>query len=335
MKSIRVVQFGLGPIGQACAKVVLQKSGLELVGAIDIDPKKSGRDIAEICGLKKKIGVPVRADAAHALAEWKPHVVIHTTSSFLEHVESQLETIVCSKAHVVSSTEELFYPFQRNPEFCQRMDSLARQHGVAIVGTGVNPGFAMDILPLCLTSACTSVEKITVVRLADASKRRLPLQKKIGAGLSFEEFRDQQASGLMGHVGLRESALAVMDRLRWPVEEIKESLQPVSAEKKIQTLHVSVEPKHVAGIRQIIRVKSGGKERLVLDLQISVGVEHPHDSIEIVGNPPLSMRIDGGIFGDTATIGLLVNTVPKVIQAQPGLRTLMELPMPYAFLGMK
>jgi 4-hydroxy-tetrahydrodipicolinate reductase len=332
LNRIRVVQFGLGPIGQACVKALAQKSGVELVGGIDIDVNKIGKDLGEVCGLKNPLGAVVRGDVNAALAEWRPQVVVHTTLSFLDRVEDQLRTIIRGGAHIVSSTEELFYPYQRNPEFCERIDALAAQHGVAIVATGVNPGFSMDILPLCLTGVCTEVEKITATRVVDASRRRLPLQKKIGAGISRKEFRERVASGTFGHIGLRESALAVMNAMRWPVDEIKESLKPMLAEKRVKTPFLTVEPGQITGIHQIMRVKSGGEERLRLELQMFVGAKKPHDSVEIVGNPPLAMRIDDGIFGDTATIGALVNAIPKIINARPGLRTMLDLPVPYAFL---
>jgi hypothetical protein len=331
MNPIRVIQFGLGPIGQACVKVLLQKPGLELVGGIDIDPQKAGKDIGEVCGLSKSLGMVVRGDAGAALADWRPQVVVHTTFSFLDRIEDQLATVIRAGAHVVSSSEELFYPYQRNPGFGQRIDTLAKQHGVAIIGTGVNPGFAMDILPLCLSGVCTEVKKIIATRVVDTSQRRLPLQKKTGAGLSRQEFEERLAAGRFGHIGLRESALAVMDTLGWPVDEIEESIRPVIAETKMTTEFLTVEPQQVAGLRQIMRVKSAGQERLVFDLEISVGAQEPHDSVQIIGDPPFSMRIDGGIFGRTATIGALVNTIPKIIHAPPGLRTMMELPVPYAF----
>jgi hypothetical protein len=331
MKPVRVVQFGLGPIGQACVKALLQKPGLELVGGIDIDPQKAGQDIGEVCGLNKRLGMVVRGDAQEALADWRPQVVVHTTFSFLDRIEDQLATIIRAGAHMVSSSEELFYPFQRNPAFCQRIDALAKQHGVAVIGTGVNPGFAMDILPLCLTGVCTEVEKIIATRVVDTSQRRLPLQKKTGAGLSRQEFEERLAAGRFGHIGLRESALAVMDTLGWLVDEIEESITPVVAETEMTTDYLTVEPQQVAGLRQIMRVKSDGRERLVLDLEISVGAKEPHDSVQIIGDPPFSVRIEGGIFGRTATIGALVNTIPKIVSAPPGLRTMMELPVPYAF----
>ncbi len=192
----------------------------------------------------------------------------------------------------------------------------------------------MDILPLCLTGVCTEVNKIAITRVVDAGHRRLPLQKKIGAGISRREFEQRLATGGFGHIGLRESALAVMATLGWPVDDIEESIEPVIAETEVRTDFLTVERQQVAGLRQVLRVHSTGQERLVLDLQMYVGADEPHDSVEVTGDPPLSMRIEGGIFGDTATIGALINTVPKIVNAQPGLRTMMELPVPYAFGGM-
>ncbi|MGH2542448.1 MAG: NAD(P)H-dependent amine dehydrogenase family protein, partial [Ardenticatenaceae bacterium] len=279
------------------------------------------------------LGLLVRSDAAAALAEWQPDVVLHTTLSFLNRIEEQLATIIRARAHVVSSTEELFYPFERDPAFARRIDNLAREHGVAVVGTGVNPGFVMDVLPLCLTGVCASVQKIIVTRVVDASQRRLPLQKKIGAGISRQAFEERVASGTFGHIGLRESALAVMATFGWSIEKVEESLEPVIADRRIETSYLVVEAGQVAGLHQTLRVHSVGVERLVLDLQMAVGVNGSYDAIEINGNPPLSTRIEGGIFGDTATVAALVNTIPKILHAPPGLRTMMELPLPYAYLG--
>lgn len=333
MKSIRVVQIGLGPIGQSCVRVLAQKPGFELVGGVDIDPDKVGRDLGVVCGLDRRLGVTVRGDLEAALAEWRPHVAVHTTLSFLDRVRDQLETIIRAGAHVVSSTEELFYPFDRDVAFCADIDALAKRHGVAVVGTGVNPGFAMDVLPLCLTGVCVQVEQIRVTRVVDASLRRLPLQKKIGAGLSQEDFCRRLEAGHFGHIGMRESALAVMAALGWPVDCMEEHIEPVLAQTEVQTDWLTVAPLQVAGLHQELRVKSDGQERLLLDLHMYIGARGPHDSVEISGDPPLSMRIEGGIFGDTATVGALVNVIPRIVNVSPGLRTAIELPLPHAFMG--
>lgn len=329
---IRVVQFGLGPIGQACVKVLMQKPAVELVGAIDIDPMKSGRDIGEVCGLKNPVGATVRSEAAAALAEWRPQVVVHTTSSFLDKIEDQLAQIIRSGCHIVSSSEELFFPVERDPEFCNRIDALAKQHNVAVVATGVNPGFTMDVLPLCLSGVCTNVKAIKISRIGDASNRRLPFQQKIGAGMTRAEFRKRLAAGGFGHIGLRESAQIVANTLGWKIESYKGTLQPVIAMRRVKTKYLTVEEGQVAGIHQALRCKIAGKDALVFDWKMFVGAKETYDGVEISGDPPINMRIHGGVFGDTGTIGALVNTVPKVLNAAPGLRTMTDLPVPYVFL---
>jgi len=330
---IRVVQFGLGPIGQACVKTLLQKPAVELIGGIDIDPAKSGRDLGEVCGLPQKLGVPVRHDTQSALAEWRPHVVLHTTSSFLPRIEEQLTDIIRAGAHVVSSSEELFFPFERDPDFCTRLDQLAQQNQVAVVATGVNPGFTMDILPLCLTGVCTQVSAIKIYRYADASKRRLPFQQKIGAGISRAEFRQKVASGTFGHIGLRESAMTIAKALNWEISAFKETIKPVIAQKRVKTPFLTVSAGQVAGIHQTLKCRIGAKDALVFDWMMSVGAKETVDGVRIAGDPPIEMCIPGGVFGDTGTIGALVNTLPKISNAKSGLRTMLDLSVPYAFMG--
>jgi 4-hydroxy-tetrahydrodipicolinate reductase len=330
MNSIRVIQLGLGPIGQACVRELARRSSIDLAGGVDVDPEMVGRDLGEVCGLEEPLGTTVRADLAEALAEWQPQVVVHTTQSFLDRIRGQLETVIQAGAHVVSSSEELFYPYRRDAAFCRELDALAAAHGVAVVGTGVNPGFVMDLLPLCLTGVCVQVDRLVITRVVDASVRRRPLQLKVGAGLTEQAFQERLATGHFGHIGLRESAIAVMDALGWPIDRIEEQIRPVVAEQTVQTPFLTVEPGQVAGLRQEMRVWGEGVERLSLELQMYVGASGSYDSVEVTGDPPLSMRIEGGVFGDTATIGALVNTIPKVMATAPGLRTMLDLPVPFA-----
>ncbi len=326
-----MVQYGLGPIGTESAKVVLQRSGLELVGAVDIAPDKAGRDLGELLGLDGKLGVVVSADAEATLERMKPDVVIHTTSSFLAEVKEQLEICICAGANVVSSCEELFYPFDRDPGFSEHIDSLAREYNVSVLGTGVNPGFAMDVLPVCLTGMCISVERVSCVRIVDASKRRLPLQRKIGAGMAPEEFRRRVASGGFGHIGLVESVRAVAAALGWRLDRVEEQVEPVVADRPVQTPFLKVNVGKVAGIEHTARGIVGGKEKVLLRLLMYVGAEDPRDEVHIEGEPPIHNVVSGGIFGDTATVAALVNAIPLIVRAEPGLRTAFELPVPRAF----
>lgn len=331
---LRVVQYGLGPIGQEVARTILEKQktgSVELVGAIDIDPEKVGRDVADLIGSSDRAGVEVLENAPRVLAETDPDVVLHTTTSFLDGVASQLKECVEAGAHVVSSTEELAYPFERYPRLAQELDRVAREEGRVIVGTGVNPGYAMDTLALAATGVCVSVNSIAVERVVDASKRRKPLQQKIGAGLSTDAFAEKKATGTFGHIGLRESLWLVADGLGWSLDDVEETLSPVVADERVETPYLTAEEGEVAGIHHAIEGTVGGEVVLSLDLKMFVGAEASQDAVTVDGDPPIDLVVENGIFGDTATVGALVNTIPLAVEASPGLRTMKDLPVPRAF----
>lgn len=331
---LRIVQYGLGPIGLACVRTLLAKAptgALMLVGAIDIDPAKVGCDLADLLSLDASTGVIVSGDAAATLAATKPDVVLHTTSSFLNRVEAQLVGCLEAGAHVVSSTEELSFPHDRHPEIAARLDAAAKAAGRIVVGTGVNPGYAMDALALMATGVCTEVSHVEVNRVVDAGARRGPLQRKVGAGITPEAFAEKKATGTFGHIGLRESLLMVADGLGWALDGIEEALDPVLSNRAITTPHAEVEAGQVAGIRHAIQGSIDGTEVLALTLQMYVGAEGSHDTVTVTGTPPITLTVPGGIFGDTATIAALVNTAGLVADAQPGLRTMADLPVLRAF----
>ena len=331
---IRVVQYGLGPIGRSCALSLLDKaqSGLvSLVGAIDIHPELAGRELAEVLGLREPTGISISNDARELLRQIRPDVVIHTTSSFLERVYDQIAGCLDAGASVVSSTEELFYPFDRHPELAQSLDELARDRGVCVMGTGVNPGFAMDMLAVTASGVCSAVRRIQISRVVDAGKRREPLQRKVGAGITVDEFTFRKEAGSFGHVGLRESASFVAQALGWRVERYVETIEPVVAAQRMVTECLTVEAGTVAGIHQHLIGFNGSKPVLELDLQMYVGANDPLDAVVIDGDPPVDLLVRGGIFGDTATVAALVNAIPLVVSAEPGLRLSSELPVPRAF----
>lgn len=333
---IRIIQYGLGPIGLESARTILEKSGsgrLELVGAVDIDPSKVGRDLGELLGSSKPMGIVVTDDLDRLLADERPDVVLHTTSSFLAGVRDQLLACVRAGAHVISSTEELFFPFDRHPELAAELHQAAEDNGVVILGTGVNPGFAMDTLALMATGVCTDVSAIHVRRVVDAGKRRLPLQRKIGVGLEPAAFEEKKKTGTFGHVGLRESLLFVADGLGWQLDRTEETLEPVIAQADMTTAHLSVKKGQVAGLAHHISGFVAGRAVLTLELNMYAGADDPVDAIHVEGTPPIDLVIHGGIFGDTATVGALTNAIPLVLRTRPGLRTMKDLPVPRVFLS--
>jgi 2,4-diaminopentanoate dehydrogenase len=328
-KRIRVIQYGIGPIGASIVRLMRQKASLEIVGAIDTDPNKAGRDLGEVVGSPDAPwGVTVSADAESMLA--KPaDIVVHSTSSYLASVMDQLLACAAAGLCVVSTCEELAYPFHKHPQLSKTLDAAAQKEGVALVGTGVNPGFVMDKLPITLSVVLQRVDWVSAVRVVDASKRRLPLQKKIGAGMTPAEFRAQVAAGAIKHHGLPESIAMVADGLGFSLDDISESIEPMIADEAVKTEFLEVAPGQVAGVHQIARGTASGKEKIFMELKMYVGAKEPADTIVLKGEPNLTLTIPGGTHGDIATAAVVVNSIPAILAANAGLRTSRDLPLSF------
>jgi hypothetical protein len=326
-KRIRAIQYGVGPIGAGLARLMREKQSIEIIGAVDTDPAKAGRDLGEIVGAADAPwGVSVTSDAA-ALLQESADVVVHSTSSSLPAVADQLMACLAAEACVVSTCEELSYPFRKHPQLAAQLDAEAKTWGVALVGTGVNPGFVMDKLVATLSGVAQRIESVRVTRIVDAAGRRLPLQEKVGAGMSVEEFRAQVAAGAIKHHGLPESVALVSDALGLGVDEISETIEPMVASETVRTEFLEVAPGQAAGVHQIARGLAGGVEKIYMELQMYVGAKEPRDAIELQGWPNISLVIPGGTHGDVATAAVVVNTIPAILAAPAGLRTVRDLPM--------
>ena len=326
-KKIRVIQYGVGPIGAAIVRLLREKQAIEIIGAVDKDPAKAGRDLGEVAGAADAPwGVTITAEAAAVLGE-AADVVVHSTSSHLPDVMDQLLECLAAESCVVSTCEELAYPFRKYPELSKKLDSTAKDWGVAIVGTGVNPGFVMDKLLLTLSTVSQRITRARAVRIVDASKRRLPLQKKIGAGMTVEEFRAQVAAGVIKHHGLPESVAMVSDGLGLGIDEITETIEPVVAKSKVKTEYLEVEAGQAAGVHQIARGLAGGEEKIYMELQMYVGAEESSDTVELEGQPNIRLVVPGGTHGDIATASVVVNSIPALLDAPAGLRTSRDLPL--------
>jgi hypothetical protein len=326
-KKIRAIQYGVGPIGASIARLMREKQAIEICGAIDTDPGKAGRDLGEVAGAPDAPwGVKISADAKDVL-EQAADIVIHSTSSSLPKVLDQLIACLEAESCVVSTCEELSYPYRKYPEAAAKLDATAKDWGVALVGTGVNPGFVMDKLVITLAAVSQQIEHAKALRVVDASTRRLPLQKKIGAGMSVEEFRQQVDAGVIKHVGLPESVAMVADSLNLAVDNITETIEPVIANEPVRTEFLSVEPGQAAGVHQIARGTAGGEELVYLELQMYVGAKEPHDTVQLKGRPNISLVIPGGSHGDIATASVVVNSIPVILDAPAGLRTARDLPI--------
>jgi hypothetical protein len=327
-KRIRAIQYGVGPIGASIARLMREKQAIEIIGAIDTDPAKAGRDLGEVVGAPDAPwSVKISGEAKDVL-EQNADVVIHSTSSSLPNVMDQLLACLEAESSIVSTCEELSYPFRTYPELAAQLDAAAKESGVALVGTGVNPGFVMDKLVVTLAAVSQRIQHAKALRVVDASKRRLPLQKKIGAGMTVEEFRAQVKAGVIRHVGLPESVAMVADSFNLPVEQITETIEPKVAAERIETEYLTVEPGQAAGVHQIARgFSKDGTELVYLELQMFVGAKDPADTILLTGHPNISLVIPGGSHGDIATASVVVNSIPAILDARAGLRTSRDLPI--------
>ena len=334
MEKIRVVLYGIGAIGSRIAKFLLEKEGVEIVGAIDVAKDKVGKDLGEVLGIDKRLGIIVSNNPEAVLTSDRADVVVHATSSYLKDVYPQIAPLAKYGVNVVSTCEELSYPYVSEPELAKKLDALGMRYGVTFLGTGINPGFLMDTLVITLTGVCQRVNRIKVERVMNAATRRVPFQKKIGAGLTVKEFKKKiKAKAITGHVGLEQSIGMIAGALKWRLDKIKvDPVKPVMAEKNVASEAIKVRRGQVAGIRQSAHGFVGGKEKVTLEFQAYIGAEDEYDAITIDGVPPIQERISPCVHGDLATIAIIVNSIPKVINAPPGLITMKDLPVPSAAL---
>jgi 4-hydroxy-tetrahydrodipicolinate reductase len=322
--TVRVIQFGLGPIGCATARLVHERENLELVGAVDIDPAKIGTDVGELIGLGRALGIEVKARLAEVGGP--ADVVVHTTNSFFDLFIDELLEILAAGLDIVSTSEELTFPWLDHPDQAAQVDGAARRAGKTVLGTGVNPGFLMDALPLFMTSISQRVDHIDIARVVNASQRRGPFQAKIGSGMTVELFQSKMAEGRMGHVGLIQSTAMILDSLGKELVRFESHVDPIVAEVPVRSEFFDVQPGLVRGMHQTARAYTGDGEFLSLTFRAALGEEPAYDAITVSGCPDLSVRLRG-TNGDLATVAIAVNAIRRAREAAPGLVTMRDLPI--------
>ena len=325
-ESTSVIQYGLGPIGAAMARHVVERAGLELVGGVDVDPAKAGRDVGEVIGLGCSLGFGVGQTLAQVLDTTGADVVLHTTSSHFEMFKSQIIEILEAGLDVVSTAEELSFPWLAYLTEAAEVDAVAKRVGKTVLGTGINPGFLLDWLPLSLTAICQRVDHIDVTRVINASVRRGPFQAKIGAGMAVSDFNAKMAAGCMGHVGLSESMGMVFHTLGRTLVRYESTVEPVVADQFVKSDIFEVQPGQVKGLKQEAHGYGDEGEFVALTFIAALGAEGERDVIRITGIPNLEVNLKG-TNGDIATVAIAVNAIRRVRQAAPGLVTMPDLPI--------
>ena len=323
---MRVLHVGLGPLGVRVQSDLAARPELRTVAAVDVDPALAGRALGELVP-----GAPADVLVAPGLeaVDWEAvDVALLTTSSDLARCAPTLRALLARGVSVVSSCEELLWPWLRHPELARELDALAREHGAALVGTGVNPGFVMDALPAFLSAAALRVDALRVERIQDATTRRVPFQQKIGAGLDLSAFHEKVADGSLRHVGLGESLHFLAAALGWTIEDWSETLEPVLAERDLECALGPIHAGAPCGVRQTARARVDGRERMQFEFVAAIGQPEPRDRVVLESDPPLELVIPGGVHGDRATSAVLLNCLGPIADAAPGLATMADLRMP-------
>ena len=325
-------------MGSGIARMVLAKRGLELVGAYGRRAHRVGMDLGQAIGLDQALGMPISVDLEMIVEETRPEVAIQATCSRATDAAGEISTLVRHGVNVISIAEEMAYPQHKNPALAESMHWEAVSHGVSILGTGVNPGFVLDLLVIALTGVCADIHTITARRVNDLSAYGPSVLMSQGVGLTPQAFHEGVQNGtIVGHVGFVESMHMIASAVGWEIERIQETREPIVSQVKRATPFVTVEAGQVAGCHHTAIAYAGGIPVITLDHPQQVepqlaGIQ-TGDAIEIKGSPHISLAGSPEIPGGQSTMALAVNTIPRVLNAAPGLHSMADLPVPAAMLA--
>ena len=333
----RVAIWGFGAMGSGIARNVLSKNELQLVGVHDVRTEYIEKDVGNLLGLEKT-GVKVYDNPIEMIKKTNPDLVVIATNSFISVVKDQIISILKENINVITIAEEMAHPFYTNFEVANEINNIAIRHNVSVLGTGINPGFVLDTLIIALTGACLNVKKIKAARINDLSPFGPTVMETQGVGTTPEEFEEGLKNGkIVGHIGFEQSIHMIAEALGWKIDNIEQVREPIISKALRETKYVKVQPGNVAGCRHIARAYSNGE--LVIELehpqQVLPEIENVQtgDYINIEGNPNISMSIKPEIPGGKGTIAIATNMIPLVVEADPGLLTMADLPVPRSLIG--
>jgi 4-hydroxy-tetrahydrodipicolinate reductase len=318
---LEVVVIGAGPIGLSITSAALSRASLRVAGVVDIDPNKLGKDVGKLLGVG-----PFGVDVSDRVPASARAAILCTTSS-LEKLEPSVLDLVRRGIHVVSTCEELVWPWRKQPERAQRIDQAAQKGNAVVLGTGVNPGFVMDLLPLALTGVCHDVKNVRIERVQDAAKRRRAFQDKVGVGMEPAAFAEGMATRALGHVGLSESCEMIAARLGVQLDDVVEEMRAIVADADLSAEGRTIKKGQVAGVEQVVRGISELEARVELVFRAAFAQQDARDRIVLDARPPIDVTIEGGIPGDVATSAIVLNALEALSSARPGLRTMADYPL--------
>ena len=325
MKPTPVIHFGLGPIGQAIGRTIADEPRLISVGAVDIDPHLQQHKLHEICDAELP-ELPIAGSLADVKAP-EGAVVLQATVSKLPQAREQLIEAIARGYNVVSTCEELVWPWDDHAELAHDLDKAAQKAGVTLLGVGINPGMVMDALPVLIARITSGIDAVYVARYVDVLERRIPLQEKMGLGKDPAWVQKQLDRGQIGHVGLKSSLQMLAAGLGWSLDVISIESRPIVGAESMDSGAGWIEPGQCIGIHQKAMGHIAGAPRIILELIMEAGVEGgSRDETIIDGDQALHMRLTG-VHGDKATAALIVNQALHVQKMPPGLQTMLSAPL--------
>lgn len=340
MENVKVAIWGFGAMGSGIAKVLLRKKGVDIVGVCDIHPERVNRSIYDILGVEKngRPDVVVCSEIEKVVHDANCDICVLATDSFTRKAFDKIKYVVGQKVNVISTAEEMSYPKAQEPELAAEIDRLAKANGVSVLGTGINPGLMMDLLAICLTGCMTDVESVTCRRVNSLSPFGPAVMEEQGVGLTVDAFNKGVADGILaGHVGFAESVGMIAEALGWKVDKFEQQMKPIVTSVDRKSPYGFAAAGDVAGVNMTGQGYVDGEVKIdmIHPQQIEPEMEGTHtgDYIVLKGTPEVNMAINPEVDGGIGTIAMVVNMIPHVINARPGLKTMLDLPVPRAIMG--
>lgn len=340
MRNVKVGIWGFGAMGSGMARMLLKKKGIEIVAVCDMHPERVNKSIYEVLDHERgdRPEVIIKSDASEVFTEGCADIVLLATDSFTKGAFDKIKLILERKINVISTAEEMAYPKAQEPELAKQIDEIAKANGVSVLGTGINPGFVLDLLILALTGTCEEVDYIKAARVNDLSPFGHAVMEEQGVGVTKEVFeKGVQDGSIAGHVGFPESIKMITDGIGWNLDKIDQTREPIISNVYRKSQYAEVQPGNVAGCRQC----GYG----YVDGELKIEMEHPQqilphlegkstgDYVTIKGVPNIELQITPEIPGGIGTIAMCVNSIPHIINAIPGLKTMLDIPVPRAIMG--